>query len=215
MSGTDSSLATALRLMLVTDDDLLSDRDLVETCLAAEAGGATSIQVRLKRMESRLLVSRVRAVMAAVQIPVFVNDRLDVAMAATAAGVHLGPDDLPVALARRIVPRQFWIGASVGTEAEIAGGLEADYWGVGPVRTTATKSGAGEAIGTAGFARLCRLAHPRPCIAIGGIRPEDVPPLIEAGAAGVAIASGILAQDDVLAAAARYRRHLPVESRRR
>ncbi len=210
MSGVPPRLADALRLMLVTDDRLLGDRDLATICRAAEAGGVTSIQVRLKLLESRHMLAQVRAVMDAVRIPVFVNDRLDVAMAAGAAGVHLGPDDLPVPLARRIVPVGFWLGASVGTETEVPGGAVADYWGIGPVRRTSTKPGAGDAIGVSGFERLCRSSSPnQPCVAIGGIRPEDVAPLLGAGAAGVAVGSGILASDDVQAAAARYRGALP------
>jgi len=200
-------LADALRLMLVTDDHLLGDRDLVTICRAAEAGGVTSIQIRLKLEEPRSMLSLVRAVMDAVRIPVVVNDRLDVAVAAGAAGVHLGPDDLPVTLARRIVPVGFWIGASVGTEAEVPGGAAADYWGIGPVRRTSTKSGAGDPLGVSGFERLARSSSPsQPCVAIGGVRPEDVAPMFGAGAAGVAVASGILAAEDVQAAAARYRR---------
>jgi len=196
--------------MLVTDDRLLGDRDLVTVCRDAEAGGVTSIQVRLKHVQSRHMLSQVRAVMHAVRIPVLVNDRLDVAVAAGAAGVHLGPDDLPVPLARRIVPVGFWLGASVGQEAEVPGGAAADYWGIGPVRRTSTKSDAGDAIGVSGFERLCRSSSPnQPCVAIGGIRPEDVAPLLGAGAVGVAVGSGILASDDVHAAAAKYRGALP------
>src|SRR5262249_51152978 len=104
----------ALPLMLVTDEALLAGRDLVATCLAAVRGGATSVQLRMKRASPRELVARARDLVAALDVPVLVNDRLDVALAAQAAGVHLGPDDLPVALARRMVPRGFVIGASVG-----------------------------------------------------------------------------------------------------
>jgi len=211
VSGVPPRLADALRLMLVTDDRLLGDRDLALICRAAEAGGVTSIQVRLKLLDSRHMLAQVRAVMDAVRIPVFVNDRLDVAMAAGAAGVHLGPDDLPVALACRIVQVGFWIGASVGTDAEVPGGAEADYWGIGPVRRTSTKSGAGDALGVSGFERLCRWSSPsQACVAIGGVQPEDVAPLFGAGAAGVAVASGILASGDIQAAAAQYRGAVPV-----
>ena len=205
-----TSLSRALRLMLVTDDRLLEDRDLIEVCRAAEVGGVTSIQLRLKRVESRGLVALARAVRTAVQVPVLVNDRLDVALATGVAGAHLGPDDLPIALARRIVPAGFWLGGSVGTDAEIPGAAGADYWGIGPVRATSTKSDAGAALGVEGFERLCRSSAPLcPCVAIGGIRPEDVADLFAAGAAGVAVASGILGAGDVIAAAVRYRDSIP------
>src|SRR5262249_28685537 len=98
------NLAPLLRLMLVTDERLLEGRDLVAVCLAAVRGGVTSVELRLKRVTPRELLARARELVAALPVPVLVNDRLDVALAAGAAGVHLGPDDLPVALARRAVP---------------------------------------------------------------------------------------------------------------
>ena len=91
-------------------------------------------------------------------MPVIVNDRPDVALAVGAAGVHLGLDDLPVALARAIAPPGFVIGASVGSEGEAAAAVEADYWGIGPWRVTTTKADAGAGLGADGFARLAHLA---------------------------------------------------------
>jgi thiamine-phosphate pyrophosphorylase len=108
-----TNLADALRLLLVTDDRLLAGRDLVATCLDAVAGGVTAVQLRLKHVPDRELLARAEALVRALPVPVFVNDRLDLALAAGAAGVHLGPDDLAPALARRIAPAGFWIGASV------------------------------------------------------------------------------------------------------
>src|ERR671911_953244 len=110
-----NNVAAMVRLMLVTDDGLVGARDPVALALAAERGGATSVQLRLKLASPREQVDRARALIAALRIPVLVNDRLDVALAAGAAGVHLGPDDLPVALARRVAPAAFLIGASVGS----------------------------------------------------------------------------------------------------
>jgi len=198
------NLASVLKLLLVTDDDLLAGRDLVGVVRDAVAGGATAVQLRLKRATARELATAGRALMAAVEVPVFVNDRLDVALAIGAAGVHLGPDDVPVAEARRLAPPGFVIGTSVGLEAEVAGGGAADYWGIGPWRATPTKADAGSALGPGGFAVLCARAAGRPCVAIGGIRPEDVGPARAAGAAGVAVVSGILGAADVTAAARRY-----------
>jgi len=139
-------------------------------------------------------------------IPVLVNDRPDLALAAGAAGVHLGPDDVPVALARRIAPPGFVIGASVGSAAEAATAGEADYWGIGPWRATPTKGDAGTGLGADGFRRLVALAGGRPCLAIGGIRPEDGAEVQRAGGVGVGVGSGILAAADVEAAAREYRR---------
>jgi thiamine-phosphate pyrophosphorylase len=190
--------------MLVTDDRLVEGRDLVALALAAERGGATAIQLRLKLASPREQVERARALVAKLRIPVLVNDRPDIALAAGAAGAHLGPDDLPVSLARRIVPPGFIIGASVGSEAEAGAAAEADYWGIGPWRITGTKSDAGEALGAERFRRLVELAGGKPCIGIGGVRPEDVASVLAAGAVGVAVVSGILAEDDVEQATRRY-----------
>jgi len=190
--------------MLVTDDGLVGRRDLVALALAAERGGATSVQLRLKRASPREQVERGRALVAALRVPVLVNDRPDVALAAGAAGVHLGPGDLPVALARRVAPPGFIIGASVGSVDEAAAAVEADYWGIGPWRETATKGDAGAALGPEGFRRLVALAGGKPCIAIGAVRPEDVSLVLAAGGSGVAVVSGILGAGDVEAATRGY-----------
>ena len=198
------NLAVSLRLLLVTDDALLAGRDPVALCRAAVRGGVTGVQLRLKQATPRELLRIARALVAALDVPLLVNDRCDVAIAAGAAGVHLGPDDLPVRLARRAAPKGFVIGASVGGEGEVGGGAGADYWGVGPWRATSTKAEAGAALGEAGFRAIVARSGGIPCIAIGGVRPEDVAPIRGAGGAGVAVVSGILSADDVEGAARRY-----------
>jgi thiamine-phosphate pyrophosphorylase len=199
------NVAALVRLMLVTDDRLMRGRDLVQVALSAQRGGITSLQVRLKEASARELTTLVRRLVAALEIPVLVNDRPDVALAAGAAGVHLGPDDVPVDFARRIAPAGFVIGASVGSEEEAGRALAADYWGIGPWRVTSTKSDAGAALGPHGFEQLIHLSRGRPCIAIGSVRPDDVPEILSRGASGVAVASGILEAEDTEAAALRYR----------
>src|SRR3982750_4188161 len=199
-----TNVASLVRLMLVTDDSLVAGSDLLRVARAAQQGGATSIQVRFKHLTARQLANLVRMLVGAVKIPVLVNDRPDVALAAGAAGVHLGPDDLPVSLARRLAPPGFLIGASVGSIAEAETAAAADYWGIGPWRITTTKGDAGQALGPDGFQHLVGLAGGRPCIAIGAIRPADVPDVIARGGAGVAVVSGILADPDVEAAAGKY-----------
>jgi thiamine-phosphate pyrophosphorylase len=202
------NVAQLLRLMLVTDDHLIRGRDLVALALAAERGGVTSLQLRLKQATSRELAELVRTLMRALRIPVLVNDRPDVAIAAGATGVHLGPDDLPAELARRIAPPGFVIGASVGSMSEAHAASDADYWGIGPWRATGTKGDAGAGLGSEGFVRLRRLAGSKPCVAIGGVRPEDVTEVLAAGGQGVAVVSGILGSDDVEMAAKGYARQL-------
>jgi thiamine-phosphate pyrophosphorylase len=198
------NVAQLVRLMLVTDDRLVRGRDLMSLALAAERGGATSVQLRLKQATGRELAQLVRGLVQALRIPVLVNDRPDVAIAGGAAGAHLGRDDMPIGLARRIAPPGFVLGASVGseTEAAVAGG--ADYWGIGPWRATPTKEDAGIGLGADGFRRLLRLAGSRPVLAIGGVTPEDVPLILRAGGKGVAVAAGILGAEDVEEATRRY-----------
>jgi thiamine-phosphate pyrophosphorylase len=191
--------------MLVTDDALLRGRDPVALVQAAEQGGITSVQLRLKRATAADLARIGRALLRAIGIPLIINDRMDVALAIGAHGVHLGPDDMPVAMARRIAPPGFIIGASVGLESELSNGVDADYWGIGPWSGTSTKDDAGAALGAAGFARIRAHAGTRPCVAIGGIQPDDVGPALAAGATGVAVVSGILAAEDITTATRRYR----------
>jgi thiamine-phosphate pyrophosphorylase len=191
--------------MLVTDDRLVEGRDVIGIARAAERGGVTAIQLRLKSATPRELAGLARELIAILAIPLLVNDRPDVALAAGAAGVHLGPDDLPVSLARKIAPPGFVIGASVGSEDEAGLAGEADYWGIGPWRETKTKGGAGVGLGVDGFVRLRQMSRGRPCLAIGSVLPADVGVVRSAGGAGVAVASGILGADDVEAAARSYR----------
>ena len=192
--------------MLVTDDALIAGRDLVAIAVAAARGGVTSVQLRLKKANPGELADVARGLLAVLPVPLLINDRADVALAVGAAGVHLGPEDVPVAIIRRIAPRGFLIGASVGSAREVDGGRGADYWGVGPWNVTSTKGDAGAAIGAEGFQRIARLAEGRPCIAIGGIRPEDVSGVMNARGAGVAVVSGILGGNDVEERARAYAR---------
>ena len=198
------NLASVLRLLLVTDDRLLAGRDPVAVCRAAVQGGVTAIQLRLKDASAADLASLGRALLVSLHVPLFVNDRLDVAIAIGAAGVHLGPDDVPVALARRVAPPGFIVGASVGSDDEVIDGADADYWGIGPWAATTTKADAGPALGAAGLSRIVARAGGRPCVAIGGIRAEGVRLALQSGATGIAVVSGILAAADVESAARRY-----------
>ena len=196
--------------MLVTDDELLAGRDVIEVCRAAVRGGVTCVQLRLKRLPPRRLAETARALRGALKVPLIINDRPDVARVAD-AWVHLGPDDVPVSLARRVLPGGTVIGASAGTADEALRAGEADYWGVGPLNGSTTKTDAGVALGIEGFRSIVAVAEGKPCVAIGGVRPSDVAAVLAAGGAGVAVVSGILGAADVEAAARDYAEALGIQ----
>src|SRR5688500_19143999 len=123
-----TNVAAAVRLMLVTDDHFVAGRDLLMLARAAVRGGVTSVQLRLKEASPRRLVEAARALVAAVPVPVIVNDRPDVAVAAGAAGVHLGPGDVPPGLARRVLPAGGIVGGSVCDEYDGVMVVVAEVW---------------------------------------------------------------------------------------
>ena len=185
--------------MVLTDDALLKGRDAVDVCRRAVAGGATLIQVRSKTRPPFEVAGLARALVAALPVPVLVNDRVDVALAAGAAGAHLGQDDPPLDRVRPVVPPGFLLGISVGSaaEADRVHDWPADYWSVGPCYATGTKTDAGAALGVAGFAGLARRAPVGvPVVAIGGITAANAAPLLQAGAAGVAVIAAVLGASD-------------------
>jgi thiamine-phosphate diphosphorylase len=200
------ALADQLRLMVITDSVLLEGRNPVDVCRRAVAGGATMIQVRWKDGPPAEVLQLARALVAVLSVPVLVNDRVDLALAAGAAGAHLGWDDPPLAALRPHVPIDFLLGISVGTPEEAARAGAADYWSVGPCFNTPSKIDAGPALGPDGFAALARLAPEGiPVIGIGGISAANAPLVIAAGAAGVAVIGAVLAVPDPEAAARELR----------
>ena len=184
-----------LRLVAITDDAEDRRQDLVEHVTAAVRGGATSVQVRLKTAPPREVVEITRAIVRAVPVPVIVNDRADIALAAGAAGVHVGEADLPVVAIRRFAPEAFIIGASLGSDAEVANAKDADYVGIGPVYGSDSKADAGDAIGVAGFKRLAALV-PHPAVAVGGITADRALQITLEGAVGVAVINAIFKAPD-------------------
>jgi thiamine-phosphate pyrophosphorylase len=198
------TLADQLRLMVLTDPVLLKGRDAVDVCRRAAAGGATMVQVRWKDGTPRELLQLARALVLALPVPVLVNDRVDVALAAGAAGAHLGHDDPPLDALRPSVPPGFLLGISVGSalEADRVRAWPADYWSVGPCFDTGNKADAGAALGPTGFAALARLApESMPVIGIGGITTANAGAVIGAGAVGVAVIAAVLGARDAEAAA--------------
>jgi thiamine-phosphate pyrophosphorylase len=189
-----------IRFIAITDNVRDGQSGLLERARAAALGGATCIQLRLKDISARDLVILARDLVRTVGIPVIVNDRADVAIAAGAAGVHLGADDVPPYAIRKFAPVGFIIGASVGSDDEIRDAAGADYVGIGPIFATASKKDAGSAIGIAEFTRLS-VATGLPAVAIGGVTPANAKLAMSAGAAGVAAIASVFGADDPLAAA--------------
>jgi len=189
--------------MVLTDPVLLRGRDAVDVCRRATAGGggggATMIQVRWKDATPRELLQLAQALVLALPVPVLVNDRVDIALAAGAAGAHLGHDDPPLDVLRPEVPPGFLLGVSVGSslEAERVRAWPADYWSIGPCFGTGNKPDAGPALGPEGFAALARLApEGMPVIGIGGITAGNARAIISAGAVGVAVVGAVLGAPD-------------------
>ena len=184
-----------LRLVAITDDAEDSRSTLVDRVAAAVRGGATSVQVRLKSAPPREVVEITRAIMVRTSVPVIVNDRADIALAAGAAGVHVGEADLPVVAIRRFAPANFIIGASLGSDTELANAKVADYVGIGPVFGSDSKGDAGGAIGVDGFERLAAMVEV-PALAVGGITADRALQIIVHGAIGVAVINSIFRAAD-------------------
>lgn len=189
-----------LRLVAITDDAEDQRPTLVDRVAAAVRGGATSVQVRLKHATPREVVEIAKAIVTKVPVPVIVNDRADIALAAGAAGVHVGEADLPVSAIRRFAPANFIIGASLGGNAELVNAKEADYVGIGPLFATDSKGDAGKAIGIDGFRKLAELSG-RPAVAVGGLGADSAAQVMAAGAAGLAVVNAIFRADDPESAA--------------
>jgi thiamine-phosphate pyrophosphorylase len=199
-------LAGALRVLVIADVGVAQARDLVQIVEAAIAGGARAIQLRAKHGSAREMAELGRRLSYLTRRSsglLFINDRVDVAMAIGADGAHLGDDDLPLSAARAIAPAGFLLGRSVDTpdEARAAERDGADYVGAGPVYSTYTKVDTGPVIGPDGLAAI-RSATPLPVVGIGGIDPINAEQVAGTGAAGVAVIRGIVAAADPRAATA-------------
>ncbi len=196
------------RLYLVTDRDLMTTGTLLEAVEQAIDGGVTLVQLREKRACSRVFLEQALAckeVCDVAGVPLIVDDRLDIALACGAAGVHVGQDDLPVEMVRRLMGPAAIVGVSVATvgEAVAAERGGADYLGVGAMFPTVTK--ADTRLVTRDELLRIRDAVGIPMVVIGGINERTVPDLAHTGIDGLAVVSAIIAQPDITVAAARLR----------
>lgn len=189
-------------IYLVTDDGCLQGRALIDCVREALEGGVTLVQYRAKTASSAEMYAealQLKALCDSFKVPLIINDRLDIAMAVGAAGVHLGQDDLPCAAARKLLGEDYLIGVSAHNPAEAKAALQsgADYLGCGAVFGTATKADV-KKLGTEGLAAICK-AKGLPVVGIGGVTADNYREVRAAGADGAAIVSGILAQPDIRA----------------
>lgn len=187
-------------IYLVTDDGCLQGRELLDCVREALEGGVTLVQYRAKTASSAEMYAealQLKALCDSFNVPLIINDRLDIAMAVGAAGVHLGQDDLPCAAARKLLGEDYIIGVSAHNPAEAKAALQsgADYLGCGAVFGTATKADV-KKLGTDGLAAICK-AKGLPVVGIGGVTADNYREVRAAGADGAAIVSGILAQPDI------------------
>lgn len=201
-----------LRLYLVTDRPLSLGRDIAWVVEASVRGGATMVQLREKEIDTRefiALARRLQPILRAAGVPLIINDRVDVALAVDADGVHIGQSDMPYEIARRLLGPDKIIGLSVENMDEVleANSLDVDYIGVSPVYSTATKTDTAPPFGLDGLKRAVELsAHPT--VAIGGMNARTAADALATGVDGIAVVSAICSAPDPREAA-RYLRSLP------
>lgn len=203
-------------LYVLTDSMLAHGRAHCDVVGAALRGGATLVQYREKDASTARMIEEalaLRSLCHASGVPLIVNDRVDLALAVEADGVHLGPDDMPVSLARRLLGPRKILGVSAGNvdEARAAIAAGADYLGVGALFATVTKADAGEPIGIQGLRQIAQISTV-PVVGIAGINRSNAVDVIRAGAAGIAVVSAVVGAEDV-ECAARGLRAIVEESR--
>lgn len=193
------------RLYLVTDRELMSSPTLAQGVEQALAGGCTMVQLREKSASTREFyetAQEIKDITRRYQVPLIINDRLDIALAIDAAGLHIGQDDLPIAAARRLLGPDKLLGVSVGSLAEAKQALAdgADYLGVGAMYATATKTDA-TVVPPEELAAIRRNIS-LPIVIIGGVNQQTLPRFYGTGIDGAAVVSAILSQPDIRTAAA-------------
>ena len=185
---------------LVTDKDCLQGRELLDCVEQALRGGVTLVQYRSKSGDSLSMYREALALKRLCdkfEVPLIINDRLDIALAVGAAGLHVGQEDLPCAVVRRLVGKDFLIGVSVHDVKEAQQALQdgADYLGCGAVFSTQTKLDV-DVMGLE-LLRKIRSSVSLPCVGIGGISPDNYAQVLATGVEGAAMVSAILGAEDI------------------
>ena len=197
-------------LYLVTDRACCGGRDLELIVAQAVQGGVRCVQLREKDLATRPFVElarRLKTLLAPRGVPLIINDRIDIALACGAQGVHLGQSDLPVTEARKLLPPDVFVGWSVETMQEVtrSAALPVDYLGVSPVFATPTKTDTAMPWGLDGLKHV-RDVSPLPLVAIGGIHLHNAAGVMQAGADSLAVVSAICSADDPRVAAQQLRK---------
>jgi thiamine-phosphate pyrophosphorylase len=192
-------------LYLVTDRGMLNGTDLYHAVGEAIRGGVTLLQLREKDISSSDFFSiavEMKKLANSYQVPLIINDRLDIALAVDADGLHIGQEDIPLDIARKVLGQGKILGYSVSNliEAEYGEKHGADYLGAGPVYHTGSKETATEPIGIDGIKRI-KESVSIPVVGIGGIGMSNILDIRESGIDGISVISAILARDDINAAA--------------
>lgn len=195
-------------LYLVTDRMVMSTRTLGEAVEQAAAGGCTMVQLREKELPALdfyMLASEVKKITDRYGIPLIINDRIDIAMAVGAAGVHIGQKDIPADIARKVIGKDMLLGVSAGSAAEAVNAAEAgaDYLGVGAMFPTETKPDAGY-VSMEELEKI-RRAVEIPIVVIGGINRENAMLFKPMGIDGLAVVSAVIAESDIKKAASTLR----------
>jgi len=198
-------MAIDYSLYLLTDRSLIGSKDFLSSVRGALAGGVTLLQIREKAVSTRDFYSaglQLKRLAAEFGVPLIVNDRLDLALALDADGLHIGQDDLPLDAAQRIIGKDKILGYSVSTVEEAVYGerMGADYLGAGPVFPSGSKIDAVPPIGLRGL-KAIRQSVKIPVVGIGGIGPANLAEVKKCGVDGIAVISGILCREDTECAA--------------
>lgn len=189
-----------LKLYLVTDRGLAGERSIEDIVKEAVEGGVTMVQLREKDIATRdfiALALRLKDVLKPYGVPLIINDRVDVALASDAEGVHIGQSDMPYAIARKLLGPSKIIGLSVENfeHIEEANSLDVDYIGVSPVFATPTKTDTAEPFGLDGLRKAVRMSV-HPTVAIGGMNERTAADVMACGTDGIAVVSAIVCAPD-------------------
>lgn len=185
-----------LSLYLVTDRTLSLGRPLEMIVEEAVKGGVTMVQLREKdasTLEFYTLAMKMKEILKSGNVPLIINDRLDIALACDADGLHIGQDDMPYAVARKLLGKDKIIGLSVESvqDAIDANAVDVDYIGISPVFGTQTKTDTAPALGLEGIREITRICR-HPSVGIGGINLTNAQDIIQAGADGISVVSAIV-----------------------